>query len=177
MLRHILNNNIKSLNDTESYVLEYVTKTPIDWFFDHMASDNEVREVLYNSFVAHFGYAPKDGIHPFYKVWEKIVKGANIDALIAQTDLYGNSYKMLAEQINELYMSEYRSCINIILKAFAERDYTEIADKHNFGNEITKEKFVEDFEGYSELIVNNLDEQDLETIILFCGKQPNLYHT
>ena len=27
-----------------------------------------------------------------------------------------------------------------------------------------------------EMIVHNLDEQDLETIILFCGKVPNLYH-
>ena len=171
MLRNKLIDNLRELNDTEVYTLEYLTRKPLSWFLDkHHVSDKEVRETLYNSFVHYFGYAPQDGVHPYYKVWEKVVVGSNIDELICQTDLYGKEYKELAEQINELYMSNYCETIQIILKAFAERDFEEIADKYCLGENVTYANFDND------MIVGNLDNQDLKTIILFCGKIPNLYH-
>lgn len=171
MLRDRLINNLVKLCDTEIYTLEYLTHHEMNWFCDKQnVSDESVRNVLFNAFAGYFGFAPKDGVHPYYKVWQKVVVGVHIEPLISQTDLYGKNYKMLAEQINELYMSEYRNTILIILKAFAERDFEEIADKHCLDEDVT----IDDID--DEMIVNNLDEQDLETIILFCGKVPNLYH-
>lgn len=171
MLRHVLNENIKNLNDTDAYVLEYLTKVPFDWFIDQMATDKDVRKTLYKAFAPYFGY--ESMMHPYYKVWKKISKGVNMDELIVQTDLYGHDYKMLAEQINELFMDKYRPTIYIILKAFAERDFEELANKYCFIENFTCKDVIDNIKDYAEMVATNLDEEDLESIILFCGKQPD----
>lgn len=172
MLRDRLINNLGKLCDTEIYTLEYLTHHEMNWFCDKQNVSNEsVRNVLYNAFVGYFGHASKDGVHPYYKVWEKVIDGVQIDPLIAQTDLYGKNYEMLAKQINELYMSEHHNTILIILKAFAERDFEEIVGKYWLDENIIT---IDDID--EKMIVSNLDDKDLETIILFCGKVPNQYH-
>lgn len=177
MIRSRLIENLQKLNDTEMYIVEYLTKKNFEWFKDTNSTDNNVRKVLYNAWVNYFGHTPEDGMHPFYLVWCKMVNGVNIDMLIPETDLYGHDYELLAKEVNELYMSKYRPTILTILKSFAERDFDEICDRYGFdsNDDVSVKSVQEDIESYSEYIVNNLDETDLMTIILFCGKPiPNL---
>lgn len=171
MLRDKLISNLCACSELEKYIVKYVTKNDINWFCDKHNSDKIVRECLYDGFVNYFGYAPKDGVHPFNMVWQKITKGVNIDPLFSQTDLYGVTYKKLTERINELYMGAYRNTINIILKAFAERDFDELDDKHCFeSSEIYCDDLQNNIDQFADVVANNLDEDDLRTILSFCGK-------
>lgn len=86
-----------------------------------------------------------------------------MNKLIVQTTLYGHRYKGLADCVNSLYSTEYRDTIEIILRAFAERDFEEIVTRYNLGDDV-------DYDSLDlSLVVDNLDENDLETIIKFCG--------
>lgn len=42
-------------------------------------------------------------VHPFFKVYEKIISHINIGTLILQTDMYGKEYKELAIKVNRLF--------------------------------------------------------------------------
>lgn len=89
--------------------------------------------------------------------------------LIVQTDLYGERYKKLAEKVNELYQSEvYHDHIRELMRAFAHRDYNELCDKHSLVA-TSLAHIIVNIDDWDDTIANNLDENDLEVIIKFCG--------
>lgn len=162
MLRDKLISNIEGLNIDEKILVRFVTKKDITWFFDKdNVSDDSVVSVLYTTF---FDYFSKLG-HPCEELFDKVINGAYTDKLIYQTDLYDKSYEYVAKLVNDLWGSDKRSLVLIQLKAFAERDCDELEDKY----EVDIDKVLSDIEKYADVVVNNLDERDLETIVLFCG--------
>lgn len=89
--------------------------------------------------------------------------------LIVQTDLYGERYKKLADKVNELYQSEaYHNNIRELMRAFAYRDYIELCDKHILVA-TSLAHIIVNIDDWDDTIADNLDENDLEVIIKFCG--------
>lgn len=178
MLRNKLISNIDKLNDTEKYILSYVTNVDISMFSDKSVCDNIVMDILKNGFSDYLRSEidtihPIDAIHPFVKVWYKVIDDCYMEKLIEHTDMYGNAYERLANKVNELYGTEMRQTINIILKSFLERDWDELSNKfweYWDGFECDPKIVKEDIERYSDIVANNLDESDLKTILLFCGQ-------
>lgn len=167
MLRLILEENITNLNDTEKEILEYVTHKQYNWFLLHHITDEEIKDVLYKNFAPFFGReADVEREHPFYNVMRKIVKNANVDPLIFQTDLYGPNYEELAKEVNKLWCGKYRQTILMILKAFAERDFDALVERFEF--DITCEEIQKNIDHYADLVAENLVDSDLEAIINFC---------
>lgn len=156
--------NLNALNDTELYILEYVSEKNKEWWEN--ANDNDIinRLSYFRNGICDV-YDPKCDYktpHPYTIVYNKLTR--NIYPLIVQTDLYGKRYEHLADIVNDLWFDVYEETIGIILRAFAERDCEEICEKHEL-DECPEVLYDE----YLDLVVNNLDENDLETIIKFCG--------
>ena len=64
-----------------------------------------------------------------------------------------------------------RKYVLIALKAIAERDFEDIANEHDYDDNLTLDMFWEDVQnGYFEDLVNWLDERDLRMILLFCSE-------
>lgn len=175
MLRDKLISNIDNLSEFEVYILFYVTHWDTYEFCDcENNSDEKVSDVLCNSFAHYFGRDEGEYTHPFVKVWRKVVDGINIDKLICHTDHYDKRYKALADEVNRLYGTENRSNIHAVLKLFVERDWDELCDKIRgcefCDDEKSKIKFTQEhITMYANVVANNLDEQDLVTILSFCG--------
>lgn len=167
MKREILNKNISNLCERDIDILKYVTgKAPL-WFELSTTTDDEIVDVLYNCFGMYFTTSQSKCVHPFYETFRKITLGVRVERIIYQTDLYGEEYKRLAENVNKMWASEYRSTICTIIKAFAERDFDELQSR--FWDEITLDYVKEHITKFADLIVDNLDECDLRCILQFCG--------
>ena len=167
MIRAILNENISNLCERDVDILKYVTgKAPI-WFELSTTTDNEIVDDLFHYFGRYKTMSENGCVHPFYETFKKITLGANVEKLIYHTDFYGENYKQLAENVNKLWGSEYRSTICTILKAFAERDFDEL--KPRFCVEVTLDYVKENITKFLDVIADNLDECDLRCILQFCG--------
>lgn len=170
MIRQILISNINKCTTFEKEIIELVTNKPITWFNDENNSDDEISNVIINSFSQYMGHKRGDKPHPYYILYKVITLSTNIDKLISQTDLYGSNslYAMYANKVNKVYTSEYKNRVLTILKAFAERDYDEIVERYQYGDNITLKVIVSNIEKYAEDIASNLDTTDLESICMFC---------
>lgn len=177
MLRNVLSENIKNLNDTEKYILGYVTMWDVNKLIPtNGLTDYEIRKVLYNGFANYFSHPVGEMAHPYLKVWHKIADGVYMDKLISETELYGKRYEQLANAVNEVFGTLNRSNVYTILKAFAERDWDELSQKlwfegddDNLSPRLIQENIVE----YGCVVAENLDEEDLKAILLFCGYDLN----
>lgn len=179
MLRNVLSANIKNLNDTEKYILGYVTKWDVNKLMATNSfglTDDEIRKVLYNGFSNYFSHPVGEMAHPYLKVWYKIVDGAYMDKLISETELYGKRYGQLANAVNEVFGTLSRSNVYTILKAFVERDWDELSQKIWFDcddDNLSPRLIQENIEEYGCVVAENLDEEDLKAILLFCGYDLN----
>lgn len=173
MLRNVLSENIKNLNDTEKYILGYVTKWDVNKLIPtNCLTDDEIRKVLYNGFSNYFSHPVGEMAHPYLKVWHKIVNGAYMDKLISETELYGKRYEQLANAVNEVFGTLSRSNVYTILKAFVERDWDELSQKFWFDfddNNLSPLLIQDNIIEYACVVAENLDEEDLKAILLFCG--------
>lgn len=173
MLRNVLSENIKNLNDTEKYILGYVTKWDVNKLIPtNCLTDYEIRKVLYNGFSNYFSHPVGEMAHPYLKVWHKIVDGAYMDKLISETELYGKRYGQLANAVNEVFGTLNRSNVYTILKAFVERDWDELSQKFWFDwddDKLSPRLIQENIMEYGCVVAENLDEEDLKAILLFCG--------
>lgn len=177
MLRNVLSANINNLNDTEKYILGYVTKWDVNKLIPtNCLTDDEIRKVLYNGFSNFFSHPVGEMAHPYLKVWHKIVDGAYMDKLISETELYGKRYDQLAKVVNEAFGTLSRSNVYTILKAFVERDWDELSQKIwlDCDDENLSPRLIqENIEEYGCVVAENLDEEDLKAILLFCGYDLN----
>lgn len=166
MNRSKLSENLSRLNETEIDILTYVTKQSIDWFNDLTNSDDKVEYALKTPFSYYFN---TDG-HPMNKVYDKIIDGIYCTPLF-EMGRWHKDFEELAERINKLWATHKRKYVLIALKAIAERDFEDIANEHDYDDNLTLDMFWGDVQnGYFEDLVNWLDERDLKTIILFCGE-------
>ena len=179
MLRKVLSANINNLNDTEKYILGYVTKWDVNKLMATNSfglTDDEIRKVLYKAFSNYFSHHVGEMTHPYLKVWHKIVDGAYMDELISETELYGKRYGQLANAVNEVFGTFSRSNVYAILKAFVERDWDELSQKIWFDcddDNLSPRLIQENIEEYGCVVAENLDEEDLKAILLFCGYDLN----
>lgn len=166
MNRSKLSENLSRLNETEIDILTYVTKLPIDWFNDLTNSDDKVEYAL----VTPFSYYFNNGPHPMKKVYDKIVDGI-YDVPLFEKGGWWKEFEELAERINKLWTSYKRKYVLIALKAIAEREFEDIANEHDYDDDVTLEVFLQNFEKvYIDELVYWFDERDLKTILLFCGE-------
>lgn len=166
MNRSKLSENLSRLNETEIDILTFVTKLSIDWFNDLTNSDDKVEYAL----VTPFSYYFNNGPHPMKKVYDKIVDGI-YDAPLFEKGGWWKEFEELAERINKLWTSYKRKYVLIALKAIAERDFQDIANEHDYDDDVTLEVFLQNFEKvYIDDLVIWLDERDLRMILLFCGE-------
>jgi hypothetical protein len=106
------------------------------------------------------------------KVYDKIVDGIyGIPLFEVATGRRGKEFEGLAERINKLWATHKRKHVLIALKAIAERDFEDIANEHDYDDDVTLEVFLQNFEKvYIDDFLYWLDERDLKTILLFCGE-------
>ncbi len=169
MNRSKLSENLSRLNETEIDILTFVTKLSIDWFNDLTNSDDKVEYALRTP----FSYYSNTNGHPMNKVYNKIVDGIYDELLYDEVNLYHRDKEFieLAERVNKLYTNYKRKYVLMALKVIAERDFEDIANEHDYDDNITLDMFWEDVQnGYFEDLVNWLDERDLRMILLFCGE-------
>ena len=168
MNRSKLSENLSRLNETEIDILTFVTKLSIDWFNDLTNSDDKVEYALRTPFSY---YSNTDG-HPMNKVYDKIVDGIYDTPLFdLAMGRWGKDFEGLAERINKLWATHKRKYVLIALKAIAERDFEDIANEHDYDDDVTLEVFLQNFEKvYIDDLVNWLYERDLIMILLFCGE-------
>lgn len=168
MNRSKLSENLSRLNETEIDILTFVTKLSIDWFNDLTNSDDKVEYALRTPFSYYFN---TDG-HPMNKVYDKIVDGIYDTPLFdLAMGRWGKDFEVLAERINKLWATRKRKYVLIALKAIAERDFQNIANEHDYDDDVTLEVFLQNFEKvYIDDFVNWLYERDLRMILLFCGE-------
>nr|DAP37121.1 MAG TPA: hypothetical protein [Ackermannviridae sp.] len=172
MNRSKLSENLSRLNETEIDILTYVTEKSIDWFNDLTNSDEKVKNALHDSFL-FYCHTETNEIHPMKKVYDKIVDGIYDELLYDEVNLYHRNKEFieLAERINKLWATHKRKYVLIALKAIAERDFEDIANEHDYDDNLTLDMFWEDVQnGYFEDLVNWLDERDLRMILLFCSE-------
>lgn len=166
MNRSKLSENLSRLNETEIDILTYVTKLSIDWFNDLTNSDDKVEYALKTPFSYYFN---TDG-HPMNKVYDKIIDGIYGTPLF-EMGRWHKDFEELAERINKLWETHKRKYVLMALKAIAERDFEDIANEHDYDDDVTLEVFLQNFEKvYIDDLVNWLDERDLRMILLFCGE-------
>lgn len=166
MNRSKLSENLSRLNETEIDILTYVTKLSIDWFNDLTNSDDKVEYALRTPFSYYFN---TDG-HPMNKVYDKIIDGIYGTPLF-EMGRWHKDFEELAERINKLWATHKRKYVLMALKAIAERDFEDIANEHDYDDDVTLEVFLQIFEKvYIDDLVNWLDERDLIMILLFCGE-------
>lgn len=166
--REKLFRNVNGFNDTDREIFEFVTNNSIsDFTFclryslddDELNRNMGVFKILFERYVEE---------HPFRRVWDKLIKDANVKTLIHFTD-YGDEYRECAMRVNKLWnMVQYHGLVCMILKAFAERDWDELSEKFD-GVYDTYEEAQSNIEVSCYTIVDNLDTDDLKTIINFCG--------
>lgn len=160
--------NYNKLNETEKDIVTYVIGGGIDMptLLKVAHIENEIDDMEFEEINSYFtAYNPT---HPFRKVWNKMTKGCRMEKLIYFTE-YGKTYKEYANTINKMWnMSQYRGLVLTMLKAFAERDWDELCDKLD-GKYDDYKAVQNDIEHTCYTIVDNLDEEDLKTIIWFCG--------
>ena len=168
MNRSKLSENLSRLNETEIDILTFVTKLSIDWFNDLTNSDDKVEYALRTPFSY---YSNTDG-HPMNKVYDKIVDGIYGTPLFELvTGRRGKDFEVLAERINKLWASHKKKNVLIALKALVERDFEDIANEHDYDDDVTLEVFLQNFEKvYIDDFLYWLDERDLKTILSFCGE-------
>ena len=164
--KEIVFENIKGLNETDCVIFGYVTGITIrkfQYLWEIRIGGDDLFNKKMDEFQKEFNEYPLE--HPFMSVWNKIIDGAKIEKLIYFTD-YDNEYKECANRINRLWnMPQYHGLVCMILKAFAERDWDELEEKFN----CSCEQVQSDIEDCCHTIVDNLDTEDLKTIIKFCG--------
>lgn len=166
MNRSKLSENLSRLNETEIDILTFVTKLSIDWFNDLTNSDDKVEYALRTPFSYYFN---TDG-HPMNKVYDKIIDGIYGTPLF-EMGRWHKDFEELAERINKLWATHKRKYVLMALKAIAERDFEDIANEHDYDDDVTLEVFLQIFEKvYIDDLVNWLDERDLRMILLFCGE-------
>lgn len=166
MNRSKLSENLSRLNETEIDILTFVTKLSIDWFNDLTNSDDKVEYALKTPFSYYFN---TDG-HPMNKVYDKIIDGIYGTPLF-EMGRWHKDFEELAERINKLWATHKRKYVLMTLKAIAERDFEDIANEHDYDDDVTLEVFLQIFEKvYIDDLVNWLDERDLRMILLFCGE-------
>lgn len=166
MNRSKLSENLSRLNETEIDILTFVTKLSIDWFNDLTNSDDKVEYALKTPFSYYFN---TDG-HPMNKVYDKIIDGIYGTPLF-EMGRWHRDFEELAERINKLWATHKRKYVLMALKAIAERDFEDIANEHDYDDDVTLEVFLQIFEKvYIDDLVNWLDERDLRMILLFCGE-------
>lgn len=166
MNRSKLSENLSRLNETEIDILTFVTKLSIDWFNDLTNSDDKVEYALKTPFSYYFN---TDG-HPMNKVYDKIIDGIYGTPLF-EMGRWHKDFEELAERINKLWATHKRKYVLMALKAIAERDFEDIANEHDYDDDVTLEVFLQIFEKvYIDDLVNWLDERDLRMILLFCGE-------
>lgn len=166
MNRSKLSENLSRLNETEIDILTFVTKLSIDWFNDLTNSDDKVEYALRTPFSY---YSNTDG-HPMNKVYDKIIDGIYCTPLFEMGRRH-KDFEELAERINKLWASHKKKNVLIALKAIAERDFEDIANEHDYDDDVTLEVFLQNFEKvYIDDLVYWLDERDLRMILLFCGE-------
>lgn len=166
MNRSKLSENLSRLNETEIDILTFVTKLSIDWFNDLTNSDDKVEYALRTPFSY---YSNTDG-HLMNKVYDKIVDGIYGTPLF-EMGRWHKDFEVLAERINKLWANHKKKNVLIALKAIAERDFEDIANEHDYDNDVTLEVFLQNFEKvYIDDFVYWLDERDLKAILLFCGE-------
>lgn len=164
MNRSKLSENLSRLNETEIDILTFVTKLSIDWFNDLTNSDDKVEYALKTPFSYYFN---TDG-HPMNKVYDKIIDGIYGTPLF-EMGRWHKDFEELAERINKLWATHNRKYVLMTLKAIAERDFEDIANEHDYDDDVTLEVFLQIFEKvYIDDLVNWLDERDLRMILLFC---------
>lgn len=164
MNRSKLSENLSRLNETEIDILTFVTKLSIDWFNDLTNSDDKVEYALRTPFSYYFN---TDG-HPMNKVYDKIIDGIYGTPLF-EMGRWHKDFEELAERINKLWATHKRKYVLMALKAIAERDFEDIANEHDYDDDVTLEVFLQIFEKvYIDDLVNWLDERDLRMILLFC---------
>jgi len=172
MNRSKLSENLSRLNETELDILTYVTKLPIDWFNDPSNSDDKVDYALSVPF-SYYHPDADNNIHPMKKVYDKIVDGIYGAPLFDSVILshVDKEFEGLAERINKLCTSRKSKYVLMALKAIAERDFQDIANEHDYDDDVTLEVFLQNFEKvYIDDFLYWLDERDLKTILLFCGE-------
>lgn len=167
MKREKLIDSFNSLNDTDKLILEYyiedITKEIPDMDFCYAYIKRRLDE-FYN----YYNVPSNKGKHPFVVVYDKLMDGAKDEVLIYHPEMYGKNYEKLAVRINELWnIDKYRNTILLIFRAFAERDWDELIEKLHDGAMI--DEVQANIEDYAYTIVDNLDEEDLKAVILFCG--------
>lgn len=166
MNRSKLSENLSRLNETEIDILTFVTKLSIDWFNDLTNSDDKVEYALKTPFSYYFN---TDG-HPMNKVYDKIIDGIYGTPLF-EMGRWHKDFEELAERINKLWATHKRKYVLMALKAIAERDFEDIANEHDYDDDVTLEVFLQIFEKvYIDDLVIWLDERDLRMILLFCGE-------
>lgn len=166
MNRSKLSENLSRLNETEIDILTFVTKLSIDWFNDLTNSDDKVEYALKTPFSYYFN---TDG-HPMNKVYDKIIDGIYGTPLFEKGGWW-KEFEELAERINKLWTSYKRKYVLIALKAIAERDFQDLVREREYADNLTLKEYFQKFEEvYIEDLLYWLDERDLETILLFCGK-------
>lgn len=83
----------------------------------------------------------------------------------------GKILKCLQNALTSCGQTTRKKNVLIALKAIAERDFEDIANEHDYDDDVTLEVFLQNFEKvYIDDIVYWLDERDLKAILLFCGE-------
>lgn len=167
--REKLLENTNGLNDTECEIFNFVTYNSIDALRFVLKYEIKVGDEL-NKMIEEYKKSFERYLeeHPFRRVWDKIIDGAKMEILIHFTD-YGDEYKKCAERVNKLWnVPQCKGMVCMILKSFAERDWDELENKFD-GIYGAYEEAQIDIEHSCYTIVENLDTEDLKTIIWFCG--------
>lgn len=159
MIRKNFIANLNALNDTEIYILEYISEKNKEWW--ESADGNDIINRLNKFYYTHQYKVGNGLVHPYIIVYNKLTQ--NIYPLIEQTDIYGKRYQYLSNIVNDLWTDGYKETVGIILRAFAERDCEEICNRYELDVDA---KVL--YDKYLECVIDNLDENDLETIIKFC---------
>lgn len=167
--KKIVLENMEKLNQTDYDIFAYATDISIDFFIDLWGErDNDAISFANKMDELQKNFESYPTGHPFRSLWNRIIVGAKKGTLIPFT-YYGDEYKDCAMRINNVWnMENYHWAICIILKAFAERDWDELEEKFD-GVYDTYEEAQADIEHSCYTIVENLDTEDLKTIIKFCG--------
>lgn len=167
--KEIVFENMEKLNQTERAIFAYVANVTISTFKGlHKYVDNRTLSLSMEMGKIQKEFESYPMKHPFRLVWGKIIEGAEVKSLIHFTE-YDDEYKEYAEMVNNLWnISQYHDLVCMILKAFAERDWDELEEKFDGVYDIYEEA-QSDIEHSCYTIVDNLDTEDLKTIITFCG--------
>lgn len=172
-------NNVNSLNDSESEIFEYVTGCNMKYVkkvyekYDHLRLEDDIKD-WGDKFQMYRNISGNGKIHPFVKVFDKIVDGVITHPLIYYVDFYNDQeFKETASRVNELWDNKlYKPLVCIILKAFVERDWDEIHsafDGWRGIEDVTIADVQDDIEKTAHIVVETLDTEDLKAIIKFCG--------